>query len=535
MKEYRVYGPPGTGKTTFLTGEVERVAAEIGGHNIMVASYTTTAAAEVSSRANLPENNIGTIHKFAYEAIGRPPVVEDKVSKLKEWNEYAPEYSLTLNGCKDIQSGLELSDGDTLGDQLMAQVTVLRNRLVPREMWPSNARNFFNAWSQWKRSIASIDYTDMLERAYEEADHAPSNPQIIYVDEAQDCTALQFRLLTKWSKHADALVMVGDDDQCIYQFAGATPEAFAVGQLTENDMVLDQSYRIPYLVWEHATNWIAKIPDRVEKPYSPKISEDVGFVRRLPYSYKNGKEMVENVIYKSMERGLSVMVIAPCSYMVESIRMSLIAQGIPYHNPYRMIRADWNPLKLANGTTYAQRLKAFYGPRLAQISRRNWWTPAELKAFASVLAAKGVFNKGMKGKLDDEDLKEVNVETLFKYFTEEAVNKILTNDVDWWKENLVNEDARKKADYPLQIVDKFGPDFLDADEITPPVIIGTIHSVKGGEADVVIVIPDLSLEGMQEWTGKGKAAIRRLFYVAVTRAKHGVFIAKPAGRFFADI
>lgn len=533
MQEHRIYGPPGTGKTTYLTGKVEEMADYYGSANVMVASYTTTAAAEVSSRASIPDSNIGTIHKFAYEAIGRPPVVEDKASKIKEWNEFAPQYAMTIGGCKDINSGLEYGDSATLGDILLAQTTVLRNRMVPREAWPSNARTFFEAWGSWKRTIASIDYTDMLERAYEETITAPTTPEIIFVDEAQDCTALQFRLLNKWSRNIKALVMVGDDDQCIYQFAGATPEAFAVGQLTSNDMVLDQSYRVPYLVWEHATNWISKIPDRVEKIYSPKDSPDPGFVKRIPFTWKQGHELTD-VIFKCIDRGLSVMAIAACSYMVEPLRLSLLEAGLPFHNPYRLIRADWNPLKLGSGTTYAQRVYSFFGPKMS-CGTRDWWTPGELKAFGSVLGAKNAFNKGMKTKLETDEISTVNVDTLFHYFTEDAANRILRMDLDWWKENLVNDEARRKAVFPLQIVEKFGPEFLSSDDIPPSVILGTIHSVKGGEADVVILIPDLSLEGMQEWTGKGKSAIRRLMYVAVTRAKHGVFIAKPASKYFADI
>ena len=52
----------------------------------------------------------------------------------------------------------------------------------------------------------------------------------------------------------------------------------------------------------------------------------------------------------------------------------------------------------------------------------------------------------------------------------------------------------------------------------PPVTLGTIHSVKGGEADVVYVFPDLSQAGYQEWClhGEGRDSVFRLFYVAMT-------------------
>lgn len=532
MQEHRVYGPPGTGKTTYLTKMVEHAASTLGGGNVMVSSFTKAAAEIVAARApDIPPDNIGTLHKFCFEAIGRMPVVEEKKAYIEEWNSFAPAYAMSAPGCKDINSGLETPDGSTLGDTLLGMTTILRNRMIPEEQWPSNAQAFNSAWKSWKASVCGIDYTDMLEYALRDCSRAPSNPKVIFVDEAQDCTALQFAVLRQWAADCDRLIMVGDDDQCIYQFAGATPEAFAVGEIGPNDRLLEQSYRVPYSVWSHAIEWIAKVRDRVDKTYMPRHDPDPGFLKRCPFTFKQGGKIAE-IVYKSMERYASVMVVGSCSYMLDPIRKSLLDAGIPFHNPYRMIRADWNPLKLGTGTSYAQRVAAFLGP---QTSGRKWWTATELKAFGTVLSAKAVFNKGMKGRLESDDIPGVNLETLFTYFTPEAVNHIMAGHIDWWEANLVNDEAVRKASFPLKVLDRFGASFLDTETVPPSVTLGTIHSVKGGEADVVIIFPDLSQEGMTEWTGKGRSAIRRLMYVGITRARHGVFICKPASLYCCDL
>jgi len=529
LQEHRIYGPPGTGKTTEVMRQVTKAADFYGGNRVMVSSYTTAAAAEISSRVeSIPEDNIGTLHKTCFEAIGKMPVVEEKKKSILEWNEFAPAYAMSLPGCKDVNSGLEYGDSVTQGDKLLGMTTVLRNKMIPKERWPETARKFIEAWTSYKNSVAGIDYTDMLEFAYQDIDRAPADPAIMFVDEAQDCTALQFAVLKKWARNCDKLIMVGDDDQCIYQFAGATPEAFAAHQVTDNDRVLEQSYRVPFAVWETALTWISKVSDRVEKDYLPKRGE-VGFVSHCPYNFKMGEKLADLVI-KSIERGKSVMAIGACSYTIEPLKMALIEQGIPFHNPYRLIRADWNPLRLATGTTFAQRVAAFYGPQLYD---RPWWTSGEIKDFAGQLKADGVFHRGMKGKLDE--ITGVDIEVLFKYFKEDAVDRILHLDLEWWKNNLVNDEARRKANFPLKVVEKFGPAFLDAEETPPEVILGTIHSVKGGEADIVIIFPDLSQEGMQEWTGAGKSAIRRLMYVGMTRAKKGLIIAAPASSYCCDL
>jgi superfamily I DNA/RNA helicase len=528
MIENRIYGPPGTGKTTFLTNLVSKAAAKYGAGSVIVTSYTTAAAAEVAERAGeIPEDNIGTLHKFCYAAINRPPIAETKSSLLKEWNEHAPAYRMSMPGCRDINAGLEYGEHALLGDALLAHATLLRNRMIPPEQWPANVQTFHDLWTSWKIGAGCIDFTDMLDIALAQTTEAPSCPRVIFTDEAQDCTALQFAVLKKWAQTCERLVMVGDDDQCIYQFAGATPEAFAIGQPGEHDHVLSQSYRVPHAVWEKASEWISRVRDRVTKTYAPR--PEPGFVHRSAATYKDGQRILAEVT-KQLQTYSSVMVITSCSYMLDPIKKALTDAGVPFHNPYRLIRADWNPLKLQKGTTMAERVMAIFGPEMHD---RKWWTPAEVAAFASVLKADGVFVRGMKGKV--ENIPTVNLDTLFEYFTPEAVNALMTNDLDWWNEHLLNHETQAKAAYPLRIAQNLSPWALDTTTNKPQVIIGTIHSVKGAEADVVIMAPDLSQQGMVEWTGAGRAAIRRVFYVGLTRARHGVILLQPASPITCDI
>jgi superfamily I DNA/RNA helicase len=65
---------------------------------------------------------------------------------------------------------------------------------------------------------------------------------------------------------------------------------------------------------------------------------------------------------------------------------------------------------------------------------------------------------------------------------------------------------------------------------TPRAIVGTIHSVKGGEADVVFLFPDLSRSAAKAYDGQGSTrdSVIRLFYVGVTRAREAVYICEPA-------
>ena len=64
----------------------------------------------------------------------------------------------------------------------------------------------------------------------------------------------------------------------------------------------------------------------------------------------------------------------------------------------------------------------------------------------------------------------------------------------------------------------------------PRIILGTIHSVKGGEADVVVLWPDLSAAGALEYgrAGNSRDSVIRQFYVGMTRAREVLYIGQRA-------
>jgi superfamily I DNA/RNA helicase len=65
-------------------------------------------------------------------------------------------------------------------------------------------------------------------------------------------------------------------------------------------------------------------------------------------------------------------------------------------------------------------------------------------------------------------------------------------------------------------------------QVTPQVVVGTIHSVKGGQADVVYLFPDLSQAGDAQYNRGGAArdSVIRLFYVGLTRARETLYICQ---------
>ena len=89
----------------------------------------------------------------------------------------------------------------------------------------------------------------------------------LFVDEAQDLSTLQWKMVDVLRRKPSIQVFSGDDDQAIMSFAGADVEAFQ--KCTEKKQILTQSYRVPEAVYEVANMISSRIVNRVPKEWKP--------------------------------------------------------------------------------------------------------------------------------------------------------------------------------------------------------------------------------------------------------------------------
>lgn len=549
-REVRIFGPPGTGKTTFLSGSVRNTALLRGGHNVVVASFTVTAAAELRGRdLPLPKSQIGTLHSLAYRQLDRPPVADEQID---DWNTHHPALALTRSGKVNVDDGAPLEanvGGATDGDALAAKYDALRNRLVPRDDWPTDVRNFAAKWEDWKRANGLIDFTDMIEMADADVTCAPGNPDVGFFDEVQDFTPLELGLIRKWGQHMERVVLAGDDDQAIYGFKGANPDAFLRPDIPDSDkIVLSQSWRIPATVHAAAEHWIRQLGHREDKRYDPRA--EPGMVRRVGIHYQQPAMFVD-AIEKSLdtvafnpdgsERPATVMVLATCGYMLDPVKHELKRRGLPFHNPYRRSRGDWNPMRSAGGkgVSSRERLLAYLtldereDVGLGDLSRP--WTGEDVKRWAHVVKKQGIFVRGAAAAIEALPNRELEFDEIAALFASEVeLEQAVTPDLRWLERNLLAA-SRAGMAFPIEVARKRGARALLAE---PRVIIGTIHSVKGGQADVVYLIPDLSSRGSNEWRQRagtpGHDGVRRQMYVGMTRARRELAVCAPATTMFVS-
>jgi superfamily I DNA/RNA helicase len=512
---HRVIGPPGTGKTTYLSKQIHNAVDKFGPEAVMVASFTKAAAREIASRIKVEApGRIGTLHAICYRLLKNPVIAQ---TKAKEWNEQWPAMKLVKEAKADLDEAEfpEDSQGGS-GDDLLKRAQRLRHQLVPLEMWPATVVHFYNRWVEWKNKTGYMDFTDLIENCRDARRRPPEEATIGFFDESQDFTPLELSLVRQWSEMMDQTVIAGDFDQCLYQFKGADPRAFLDDESGGVVKVLDQSYRVPRKICDLSIRWISQIQEREEVVYNPRDEE--GEIMSLGIKYSYPSPLIE-LVERDIADGKSVIVQAHCSFHLNRIIREFKGHGIPFWNPNRLKRGDWNPIRLSSKrNTSSKRLGIF---------TKDSWTNEDMAVIAEHLKTEVLKVKKTELK---KRAKEEPKEPIWEYdiFHPPHVDGwVLERDIAGYLENLLDT-KRGNYEYSMRVMKKHGGEALRS---PPKVKVGTIHSFKGDEADVVYVWPDISPIAYKNTVldPERRDAIVRMFYVAFTRAREKLVLCGPSG------
>lgn len=547
--ERRIFGPPGTGKTTSLsTKYIPDALNKFGRDKIVVLSFTKNGAIELATKKSretdtpidIEESHIGTIHSICYNALGRPKIAE---TMTDVWNKVNTTEKLHTK--KDTDDDLDLDFGNdsiggdrVRGETLLRALNIKRNRMIPEKIWSPSLQNFYKRWKEFKDDLDCIDFTDMIELCLRDKPYAPGRPEVIFVDEAQDSSKLQLSLIRSWGQDAKWIVLVGDDDQAIFSWAGASPDAMLQPEIPdENKIILKQSYRLPRAVFERANRLVHKISTRQAKEYSPRRDDNgeivEGKVREIAADYRSPEPVVADIKNK-ISAGEDVMVMASCSFMLENVIKLFRNAGIPYQNRYRRKRSDWNPL--AEIGKHKISTKNMFLNFMGHGEDENYWDVAQFVSWASRIE---VSDSGLKRKYgthgldmlkqalkENQDGLHTSRNFLKQLLTETAYERAMARDTDWFFSHTKNR-YQKTISYVQTIYKNYGIDGLQNE---PLVSIGTIHSFKGGEATNCYVFPDISQQADDEMhlSVEGRDSVYRVFYVACTRARKELILLSPA-------
>jgi superfamily I DNA/RNA helicase len=156
-----------------------------------------------------------TLHSLAYHCLG---VGNNDLMSGSDYAVFAKETGLTVS--TSVETGEEFivkADNAILNEINLARVRGedLRTHYNKSDM---DIEWFYfefveRAFRQFKAAHMLMDFTDLIERLIEQQDRLPSL-DVLIVDEAQDMSRLQWKLVTALESRADRVHLAGDDDQC---------------------------------------------------------------------------------------------------------------------------------------------------------------------------------------------------------------------------------------------------------------------------------------------------------------------------------
>ncbi|MFG2625713.1 ATP-dependent DNA helicase UvrD2 [Streptomyces sp. NPDC048473] len=233
----------GTGKTRAITHRIAYGvrAGILQPASVLAVTFTNRAAGEM--RGRLRQLGAGgvqarTFHSAALrqlqyfwpKAVGGdlPRLLERKVQLVAEAAARC-RIRLDRNELRDVTSEIEWSKVTQTVPADYPAVVAKTQRDAPRD--PAEISQIYAMYEQLKRDRSVIDFEDVLlltvailQDRHDIAEHVRRQYQHFVVDEYQDVSPLQQRLLDLWLGDRDTLCVVGDASQTIYSFTGATPD-----------------------------------------------------------------------------------------------------------------------------------------------------------------------------------------------------------------------------------------------------------------------------------------------------------------------
>ncbi|NUK23525.1 ATP-dependent DNA helicase UvrD2 [Streptomyces lunaelactis] len=233
----------GTGKTRAITHRIAYGvrAGILQPASVLAVTFTNRAAGEM--RGRLRQLGAGgvqarTFHSAALrqlqyfwpKAVGGelPRLLERKVQLVAE-SAARCRIRLDRNELRDVTSEIEWAKVTQTVPADYPAAVAKSHRDAPRD--PAEISQVYGMYEQLKRDRALIDFEDVLlltvgilQDRHDIADQIRSQYQHFVVDEYQDVSPLQQRLLDLWMGDRDSLCVVGDASQTIYSFTGATPD-----------------------------------------------------------------------------------------------------------------------------------------------------------------------------------------------------------------------------------------------------------------------------------------------------------------------
>lgn len=280
-KHIAIIAAAGSGKTRTLTERISYLIdkRDVKATEILALTFTAKAANEMKKRII---NNIGaeakglwvkTFHSFGLQLLRMYP----------EYSGLPERFEVADTGIRNqIISNIIHKTGlvDESG-QVLLKISKIKNGIIE---CPADFKPIFDEYNSTMRLKNYIDLDDMVWLTVEMVknhravkNYLHGRFRHILVDEYQDTNKIQNELIMLSVSNEASLCIVGDDDQCIYEWRGSQPNLIRdfIKHKNVETIYLNENYRSQKLIISIANRFIKNNRNRIAKEMIPKISSNV--------------------------------------------------------------------------------------------------------------------------------------------------------------------------------------------------------------------------------------------------------------------
>jgi len=498
----KILGPPGTGKTTralHLMGQ--EIAAGVRPNQIAFITFTKRGIQEAVDRVveqfGYGERDVPyfrTLHSICYRVM---QLSQDRVLNGRRVKEFAKFASLNLS------DHFEAGDEDsavTEDDRILSWMHTVRARLRTYEEAFKNYGgqkdwhyvNFvIQSYDTYRKANYLLDFTDFLTLYLSHGKPLPV--RVLFVDEAQDLSPLQWKVVELMAQKAERVYVIGDDDQAIFSWSGADASSF-IHWKTDETEVLPKSWRLPRTVHKLAQTIIHRVHGRLEKEFAP--------------TDRDGRvSWIENTEEVEAPKTGSAMVLYRNHFLGWHLEEDLRFNGVPYLGRRSPFREPDELMAIINWQRF--------------IEGKPMTVGLLSSAIQLIPSNAGIITHGTKSKFAEQWDKSIHV-------TKDKAIDFGIKQLKPWGESLL---MLKQKETIERLIDKGGLDVLSK---KPNLVLSTIHQAKGGEADRVYLMTDMGYRTYAHYEREPDDE-HRVFYVGVTRAKHELVLVDNMSSKYYDL
>lgn len=557
-----VLAVPGAGKTTMLLERIKILEKQVDPAKILSLTFSRTQALDMKTRFELEndtKSNFMTIHAFCYLIIRNYYKKSNRELKILESDDSYNKYNLIQKIYFDINGKLMSSEDlrnffTDIGymRNSLSDITYLKNSQI------KNIEKIYFAYENFKKENSYIDFDDMQTIALRLLNEHPkllksvkNKYKYIQLDEGQDTSLLQFKIIEKIIYPENNLIVVADDDQSIYSFRAAEPDYllnFKSIFPSAKIITMDENHRSQANIVKVSNDFIRQNKKRYKKNLftnkkpTSKVYKNYAKDSKDAFSYilKNIEANKTNaILYRNNISSLNLV-----SFLMDAEIDFAINNGSRDFFDSKILKDMVNIINFANDFYNVELFTEIYYMVKTYLSReeveklvlkpKNYTVFDYLHEYIDDEKAYGLLRKEKEFK----NLRTMSVNKQFAYiYKTMGYREYIKMFSNKYYEVVINKDLY------IESMINFSKGLKDLDEFYSKIevfekilnkrnksniILSTIHKSKGLEYDNVFIVDLVKGEFPMifDFTSKNNQLEeeRRMFYVAMTRARENLHL-----------